>query len=64
MAEPDELTPAERIGMARKAARSLMCLLEVIERGDLIATPLEVARLQEAVEALAAIVGEPAAEES
>ena len=58
MADPDERTPAERIVATRQAARSLMRLLEAIERGELVATPLEVARLQGAVEALDAIAGE------
>ena len=58
MADPDERTPAERIDATRQAARSLMLLLEAIERGELVATPLEVARLQGAVEALGAIAGE------
>ena len=35
-----------------------MRLLEAIERGELVATPLEIARLQGAVEALGAIAGE------
>ena len=35
-----------------------MFLLEAIERGELVATPLEIARLQGAVEALGAIAGE------
>ena len=35
-----------------------MLLLEAIERGELVATPLEIARLQAAVEALGAIAGE------
>ena len=58
MADPDERTLAERIPATRRAARSLMRLLEAIERGELVATPLEVARLQGAVEALGAIAGE------
>jgi hypothetical protein len=58
MADPDELTPAERIDATRQAARSLMRLLEAIERGELVATPLEVARIQGAVEALGAIAGD------
>ena len=48
---------------ARKARRSLMLLVEAIERGDLTATPHEITRLQGVVEALGAIVTEPAAEE-
>jgi hypothetical protein len=56
MADPDERTPAERIATTRDTARSLVLLLEAIERGELVATPLEVARLQGAVEALEAIV--------
>ena len=47
-----------RIDATREAARSLMLLLEAIERGELVATPLEIARLQGAVEALGAIAGE------
>jgi len=35
-----------------------MRLLEAIERGELVATPLELARIQGAVEALRAIAGE------
>jgi hypothetical protein len=58
MAEPDSLTRAEQIESAPKARRSLMFLLEAIERGDLAATPHEIARLQGAVEPLVAIVGE------
>jgi hypothetical protein len=58
MVDPDELTPAERIDATRQAARSLTRLLEAIERGELVATPLEIARLQAAVEALGAIAGE------
>ena len=58
MADPDEWTPAERIVATRDIARSLTFLLEAIERGELVATPLEVARLQGAVEALEAIAGE------
>ena len=63
MADPDEWTPAERIESTRQAARSLMRLLGAIERGELIATPLEIARLQGAVEALGAIAGEPPGDE-
>ena len=58
MADPDERTAVERIDATRRAARSLMLLLEAIERGELVATPLEIARLQAAVEALGAIAGE------
>jgi hypothetical protein len=58
MADPDELTPAERIDATRQAARSLMRLLDAIERGELVATPLEIARIQAAVEALGAIAGD------
>ena len=58
MADPDERTPADRIDATRQTARSLMRLLEAIERGELVATPLEVARLQGAVEALGAIARE------
>jgi hypothetical protein len=35
-----------------------MRLLGAIERGELVATPLEIARLQGAVEALGAIAGD------
>jgi hypothetical protein len=35
-----------------------MLLLGAIERGELVATPLEIARLQGAVEALGAIAGD------
>ena len=58
MADPDELTPAERIDATRQAARSLLLLLAAIDRSELVATPLEVARLQGAVEALRAIAGD------
>ena len=58
MADPDERTPADRIEATRRAARSLMLLLEAIELGELVATPLEIARLQGAVEAVGAIAGE------
>ena len=40
-----------------------MLLLEAIELGELVATPLEIARLQGAVEALATIAGELPADE-
>jgi hypothetical protein len=58
MADPDERTAAERSDATRQAARSLMFLLEAIERGELVATPLQIARLQGAVEALGAIAAE------
>jgi hypothetical protein len=58
MADPDARTPADRIEATRQAARSLILLLEAIERGELVSTPLEVARLQGAVEALGAIAEE------
>ena len=58
MADPDERTPADRIDATRQAARSLMHLLEVMERGELVATPLEIARLLAAVETLGVIAGE------
>jgi hypothetical protein len=58
MADPDERTPADRIEATRRAARSLVLLLEAIELGELVATPLEIARLQAAVEALGALAGE------
>ena len=57
MADPDERTPADRIDATRRAARSLMSLLEAIELGELVATPREIARLQGAVAALGAIAG-------
>ena len=63
MADPDERTPTDRIDATRQAARSLMRLLEAIECGELVATPLEVARLRGAVEALEAIAGEPPGDE-
>ena len=53
MADPDERTPAGRIDATRRAARSLVFLLDAIERGELVATPLEIARLQGAVAARA-----------
>ena len=52
MADPEERTPADRIDATRQAARSVMLLLEAIERGELAATPLEIARLRAAAEAL------------
>jgi hypothetical protein len=58
MADPDERTPAERIDAARQAALSLMRLMDAIERGELVATPLEIARLQAAVETVRAIAGD------
>ena len=58
MADLDERTLAERIDATRQAARSLMRLLEAIERGELVATPLEIARLLAAVETLGVIAGE------
>ena len=63
MADPDERTPAERLDATHRAARSLMFLLKAIERGELVATPLEIARLQGAVEALDAIAGKPPGDE-
>ncbi len=62
MADNDELTPAERIDAARVTVRSLTLLLESIEAGDIVATPLEVARIQGAIEALRAVVGRAAGE--
>jgi len=61
MADPDERTPAERFDATRGAARSLMRLLEAIERGELVVT--EIVRLQGAVEALGAIAGDLAGDE-
>ena len=52
MTEPGEPTAGDRIDMARKAARSLELLLEAIQRGELSATHLEVARLRGAIQAL------------
>jgi len=52
MADPEERTPADRIDATRQAARSVMLLLEAIERGELAATPLEIARLRAAAKAL------------
>jgi hypothetical protein len=63
MADPDELTHAEWIETARETARSLLLLLDAIDRGELVATPLEVARLQGAAAALSAIVEKPAGEQ-
>jgi hypothetical protein len=62
MAESDELTPGDRIDVARRAAHSLALLLEAIDGGDVVATQFETARLRGAVEALEAIVGRPDAE--
>ena len=64
MAEPPELAPGDRIDMARKAAHSLVLLLEAIDDGDIVATQFEAARLRGAVEALEAIVGRPTDGES
>jgi hypothetical protein len=64
VAHPDELTPAERIDAARAIVRSLTLLLTAVEAGDLLATPLEVARLQGAIEALRAMVGRATGDES
>jgi hypothetical protein len=44
MAEPGELTPAERIDAGRATVRSLKLLLKAIDDADVVATPLEVAR--------------------
>jgi hypothetical protein len=63
MVDPDELTPAERIDATQQAGRSLTRLLEVIERGELVATPFEIARLQGAVQALGAIAREPSGDD-
>jgi hypothetical protein len=60
MAEPGELTPAERIDAGRATDRSLKLLLKAIDDGDVVTTPLKVARLQGAIEALYVIAGEPA----
>ena len=64
MADPDELTPAERIDAARVTVRSLTLLQQAVEAGDIVATPLEVARIQGAIEALRAMVGRATGEES
>lgn len=64
MADPDELTPAERIDAARATVGSLTLLLQAVEAGDVVATPLEVARIQGAIEALQAMVGRATGEES
>jgi hypothetical protein len=64
MAELDKLTPAERIDAGRVTVRSLRLLLKAIDDGDVVATPLEVARLQGAIEAIGAIAGEPAGEDN
>ena len=58
MAAPGDLTPAERVSAARDTARSLRLLLEQIEAGDIAATPLEIARLRGALDALEAILGQ------
>jgi hypothetical protein len=62
MAESDDFVRAERIYAGRATVRSLKLLLKAIDDGDVVATPLEVARLQGAIEALEAITGEPAGE--
>jgi hypothetical protein len=59
MADPGELTSGDRIDMARKAAQNLRLLLEAIQRGELVATQLEMARLRGAMEALREVAGEP-----
>ncbi len=64
VADIDELTPAERIDAARGTVRSLTLLLQAVDAGDVVATPLEVARIQGAIEALRAMVGSAAGEES
>jgi hypothetical protein len=64
MAEPGELTRAERIDAARTTVGSLTLLLEAVEAGDVVATPLEVARIQGAIETLRAMVGRATGEES
>jgi hypothetical protein len=64
MAEPGELTQAERIDAARTTVGSLALLLEAVEAGEVVATPLEVARIQGAIEALRAMVGRATGEES
>ena len=61
MADPDERTPADRIDATRRAARSLMLLLQAFERGEFTATPLEFARLQAVVEALGGLSAWPEA---
>ena len=61
MADPDERTPADRIDATRRAARSLMLLLEAFERGEFTATPLEFAWLQAVVEALGGLSAWPEA---
>jgi hypothetical protein len=58
MAQPDEFTPAERIDVGRATVRSLKLLLKAIDDGDVVATPLEVERLQGAIEALGAVAGD------
>ncbi len=64
VADPDDLTPAERIDAARAIVRSLTLLLQAVEAGDVVATPLEVARIQGAIDALQAMVGRTTGEES
>ncbi len=57
MAAPGDLTPAERVSAAGDTARSLRLLLEQIEGGAIAATPLEIARLRGALDALESVFG-------
>ena len=58
MAAPGDLTPAERVSAAGDTARSLRLLLGQIKGGAIAATPLEIARLRGALDALEAILGQ------
>jgi hypothetical protein len=58
MAAPDDPTPTERVSAAGDTARSLRLLLEEIEREAITATPLQIARLRGALDALEAILGQ------
>ena len=60
MAAPGDLTPAQRVSAAGDTARSLRLLLGEIEEGAIAATPLEIARLRGALDALEVIVGQRA----
>ena len=58
MVDPDELTPAERIDATRRRPGVSRAYSRRSSAGNSFATPLEIARLQGAVEALGAIAGE------
>ncbi len=64
VADTDHLTPSERIDAARATVRSLTLLLQAVDAGDIVATSLETARIQGAIEALRAMVGRATDEES